>query len=217
MACYMRPMRKEDIPQVLDIDREAFPTQLPPPNFQHELRNRLAHYIVACDGERTVEPPPAAPSPSGGLSGLLSRLGGWLGVKSDNSQPVTGHYIIGFIGFWAMADEAHITSIAVREGLQRQGIGELLLISTIEMARELKASAVTLEVRASNKAAQSLYSKLGFNQTGVRKGYYTDNREDGIVMTTDDINSRLFQAQLKELKKAHHGKWGTSASRIVTG
>lgn len=217
MACYVRPMRQEDIPQVLGIDREVFPTQWPPPNFHHELRNRMAHYIVACDAERTVEPPPAAPSPSGGLSGLLSRLGRWLGGKSDNSGPVTGQYITGFVGFWAMADEAHITSIAVREDLQRQGIGELLLISTIEMAREMKASSVTLEVRASNTAAQRLYSKYGFNQAGVRKGYYADNREDGIVMTADDINSRLFQARLKELKKAHRGKWGISASRIAAG
>ncbi len=217
MACYMRPMRKEDIPQVLDIDREAFPTQWPLPNLHHELRNRLAHYIVACDEEETVEPPPAAPSPSGGLSGFLSRLGHWLGGKNDNSQPVTGQHITGFVGFWAMADEAHITSIAVREDSQRQGIGELLLISTIEMARELKASTVTLEVRASNKGAQRLYSKYGFNHAGVRKEYYTDNREDANVMTTDDINSRLFQARLKELKKAHQGKWGTSASPIATG
>ncbi len=217
MACYVRLMRKEDIPQVMDIDREVFPTQWPPPNFQHELRNRLAHYMVACDGERTAEPAPAAPSSPGGLSGLFSRLGRWLGGNSEISQPLDGQYITGFVGFWAMSDEAHITSIAVREDLQRQGIGELLLISTIEMARELNASAVTLEVRASNTGAQSLYSKHGFNKTGVRKGYYTDNREDGVIMTTDDINSRLYQAQLKELKKAHRGRWGTIDARIAPG
>ncbi len=217
MACYVRPMRKEDIPQVLNIDREAFPTQLPPPNFQHELRNRLAHYIVACDEERTVEPTPPAPSPPGGLSVLISRLGRWLSGNNDGPLPETKQFITGFVGFWAMADEAHITSIAVREELQRQGIGELLLLSTIDLARELDVRAVTLEVRVSNTAAQSLYSKLGFNQTSVRKGYYTDNREDGVVMTTDDINSHLFQAQLKELKKTHSGKWGASHSRIVTG
>lgn len=215
MACYVRPMRKEDIPQVMDIDREVFPSQWPPPNFHHELRNRMAHYMVACDGDKTVEPAPAASSRPGGLSGLVSRIRHWLGGKSDNSPPPAGHYITGFVGFWAMADEAHITSIAVREDLQRQGIGELLLISTIEMARELKASAVTLEVRTSNTGAQQLYSKHGFNQTGVRKGYYTDNREDGIIMTTDDINSRLFQAQLKELKKAHRGRWGTIDSQTA--
>ena len=215
MACYVRQMRKEDITHVLSIDREAFPTQLPPPNFQHELRNRLAHYIVACDEERTVEPPPDAPAPPKGLSALFSRLSGWFNGKSDEPLPPTKQFITGFIGFWAMADEAHITSIAVREDLQRQGIGELLLISSIDLARELNTSAVTLEVRVSNRVAQSLYAKLGFNDKGVRKGYYTDNREDGMVMTTDDINSPMYQAQLKELKKNHSGKWGTSHKRIL--
>ncbi len=57
MPYYVRLMCKEDVAQVTEIDREAFPTQLPPPNYQHELRNRLAHYIVACDDGKTVEPP----------------------------------------------------------------------------------------------------------------------------------------------------------------
>ena len=49
LVCYVRLMRKEDIPQVTEIDREAFPTLWPPANYQRELDNQLAHYIVACD------------------------------------------------------------------------------------------------------------------------------------------------------------------------
>ncbi len=52
---YVRLKCKDDIDQVTEIDREAFPTQWPAPNYQHELRNQLAHYIVACDEEKTVD------------------------------------------------------------------------------------------------------------------------------------------------------------------
>ena len=54
LACCVRLMRREDIAQVSEIDREAFPTQWPPANYKSELKNRLAHYIVACDEEETA-------------------------------------------------------------------------------------------------------------------------------------------------------------------
>jgi hypothetical protein len=53
----VRPMRKEDIRQVTQIDREAFPTQWPPPNYQHELKNQLARYLVTCDDTKIFEEP----------------------------------------------------------------------------------------------------------------------------------------------------------------
>ncbi len=218
LPCYVRLMRREDITQVVEIDREAFPTEWPPPNFQHELQNRLAHYIVACDEEKLVEQPKARASSEKSLTGLASRLRQLLSrdhFSSSELSPLIGHYIIGFVGFWVMADEAHITSIAVRETCRRQGIGELLLISAIDLATELKASIVVLEVRASNTDAQSLYSRYGFTKVRVRPGYYTDNREDGVVMSTEDITSAPFQAHLQQLKQAHSRKWGIALYQIV--
>ena len=141
-------MRREDIAQVIEIDREAFPTLWPPANYHHELQNRLAHYIVACDEEKTVEE--TRKTPEKGLSGLVSRVGQWLNHDRffNNKLPQSGReYIIGFAGFWIVADEAHITNIAVRVCHRRQGIGELLLISIIDLATELKACIITLEVR----------------------------------------------------------------------
>ncbi|MCK4273446.1 MAG: hypothetical protein KAW90_01040, partial [Dehalococcoidales bacterium] len=55
MAYLIRPMTQEDLAQVNNIDREAFPTQWPPPNYRQELQNKLAHYVVTCDDARTVE------------------------------------------------------------------------------------------------------------------------------------------------------------------
>ena len=201
-------MRKEDIPQVNEIDREAFPTLWPPTDYRHELANRLAHYIVACDEEERVEEPEMKAVPQKGFSGLVSRLRRFF----SNELPSSGRqYIFGFAGFWIMAEEAHITNIAVWEKYHHQGIGELLLISLIDLATELDARFITLEVRASNTAAQSLYSKYGFTQAGMRRGYYTDNREDGVLMSLENIASAPVQANLQRLKQAHSQKWEIAA------
>jgi ribosomal-protein-alanine N-acetyltransferase len=199
----IRPMAREDLAQVNAIDREAFPTQWPPPNYRQELQNRLAHYIVVSDGARTEDPPPQkAP---GGLRRLTSRLMPWF-KRTDAPQPPPRPYIAGFSGIWIMVDEAHITNVAVRREYRGKGIGGLLLIATIDMARELKASFLTLEVRASNTVAQNLYSKYGFKQTGERRGYYLDNREDAIIMSTEHIASPSFLARLQQLRASLSGK-----------
>ena len=196
-------MCKEDLKQVTEIDREAFPTQQPPANYRQELQNQLARYIVACDDTITVEEPEA--KPEGGPSRLASRIKRWFShdyTPDDDSSPATKQYIVGFSGIWVLTDEAHITNIAVRLRYQRQGIGELLLIATIDLAKEMKVSIMTLEVRASNIAAQNLYSKYGFTQVGIRRSYYLDNREDGILMSTESITSASFQSRLQKLREA---------------
>ena len=216
LTYFLRPMYKEDIAQVTAIDREAFPTQWPPPNYRHELQNQLARYIVVCDDTKIAEEPEVKPEK--GLSRLLSSIKRWFNRNrspSNESSLSEKQYIIGFAGIWVLADEAHITNLAVRQRYQRQGIGELLLISTIDLAKELKASIMTLEVRASNIAAQNLYSKYGFTQVGIRPGYYLDNREDGILMSTTSITSASFQAHLNRLKQAHSRKWGIALYQVV--
>jgi ribosomal-protein-alanine N-acetyltransferase len=113
-----------------------------------------------------------------------------------------------------MAGEAHITTIGVRQAYQRLGIGELLLISTIDLALIRQAEVITLEVRLSNTAAQELYQKYGFTKRGVRRGYYTDNREDAVIMTTDTLTSAPFQSQFQLLKRAYAERWRTT-TRIL--
>ena len=211
-------MRKEDVGQVNDIDRESFPTQWPPPNYQHELRNQLSHYIVVCDKDKPVELSDVTGSTnknSGKLSSGWKYLFNRRYSRNSEISPSERHHIIGFSGFWVISGEAHISSIAVRESYRQMGIGELLLISLIEMAIELKARVVTLEVRATNNIAQSLYTKCGFTQVGVRKAYYIDNREDGIMMTTEDITSAAFKAHLKQLKQANSRKTGIELYQVI--
>lgn len=203
MSCVIRKMSKTDIPQVTEIDREAFATMWPPVNFHSEMNNRLAHYHVACDGQRVITPV----KPAIRLVPVRTFLGlKWpFSPKISDTPPLpeTVDYVLGFIGLWMMVDEAHIINLAVRSEARGNGIGELLLISSIDLATRLKAQCLTLEVRTSNKVAQRLYSKYRFNKAGVRKGYYTDNKEDALIMTTDNISSDEFRTNFKWLKSEH--------------
>ena len=113
----------------------------------------------------------------------------------------------GFAGFWLMAGEAHIVNLAVWECYQRQGIGELLLLSLINLAVKKEARMITLEVRASNDTAQKLYTKYGFSIRGIRKGYYSDDREDAVIMTLDNISSSDYLHRLKKLERDYNTKW----------
>lgn len=203
----VRPMSREDLPQVNEIDREAFPSQWPPPNYRHELQNQMAHYLVACDDSKTIEETEAKPDK--GVSKLVSRIGAFFSRRrAACHEPPDRKYIVGFAGIWVMADEAHVTNIAVRRQYLRQGLGELLLISTIDLAKQLKVNSMTLEVRVSNIAAQNLYRKYSFAQVGLRRGYYLDNREDGMLMSTESITSDAFQAHLQQLRENLARRWG---------
>ncbi|MDP5276653.1 ribosomal protein S18-alanine N-acetyltransferase [Chengkuizengella axinellae] len=90
--------------------------------------------------------------------------------------------IAAYGGMWAVIDEAHITNIAVRKKYRGQKMGEMLLQKMIQMAVDLGMKKMTLEVRVSNHIAIHLYKKFGFYESGIRKGYYTDNNEDALIM-----------------------------------
>jgi ribosomal-protein-alanine N-acetyltransferase len=90
--------------------------------------------------------------------------------------------IIGYCGLWVVLEDAHVTNIAVLPEYRGKKLGEALLNQAVELTKALGAERLSLEVRVSNHVAQSLYRKLGFQNGGLRKKYYTDNGEDALVM-----------------------------------
>lgn len=90
--------------------------------------------------------------------------------------------IVGYCGMWLVMDEAHITNIAISPSQRGKKLGEALMKAAMETAKAQGAKLMTLEARVSNIVALNLYKKLGFKNGGIRKGYYTDNQEDAIVM-----------------------------------
>lgn len=92
---------------------------------------------------------------------------------------------VGYIIYWALPREIDIHNLAVHPACRRRGIGKALLEAVIDQARREGVTRVTLEVRKSNVVAQKLYHSLGFLAKGVRKGYYSDDGEDALVMALD--------------------------------
>ena len=90
--------------------------------------------------------------------------------------------IIGFCGMWIVIDAAQITNVAVLQEARGLGIGETLMREAMKAAKDAEAETMSLEVRVTNTVAQNLYRKLQFQDGGIRKGYYTDNGEDALVM-----------------------------------
>jgi ribosomal-protein-alanine N-acetyltransferase len=93
-----------------------------------------------------------------------------------------GGVVVGYAGMWLIVDEAHITNIAISLPYRGRKWGELLLVELQKTAAFMGAARMTLEVRVSNLIALRLYGKLGFYPVGTRRGYYSDNNEDAIIM-----------------------------------
>lgn len=108
---------------------------------------------------------------------MTTNLHAYYVIAEDEDQQ-----IVGFCGMWLVMDESHITNVAVTEHVKGQGIGAGLMREAIRVAKEHGVVLMTLEVRVSNTIAQNLYRKLDFQNGGIRKGYYSDNHEDALVM-----------------------------------
>jgi len=130
---------------------------------------------------------------------FISEIKNPLGSYFSAVEPETGK-ILGYCGFWLICEEAHITTIAVRPEYRKNKLGELLLQTMIEEGYKREAKWFTLEVRASNTAAQNLYYKYGFDSLGVRAKYYQDNNEDALIMWTKNIWESEFKDNFAKLK-----------------
>lgn len=93
--------------------------------------------------------------------------------------------VLGYAGVLVVVDEGYITNVAVRPEYRRQGVASQLLDVFRRFAEGSCLAFLTLEVRASNRAARSLYAKHGYAEVGCRKNYYEHPREDAIIMTLE--------------------------------
>jgi len=141
-----RYMTLEDLPQIMQIEQDAFSIPWTKEAFENELtNNRLAHYMA-------------------------------LEVEGQ---------VIGYGGLWIIADEAHITNIAIHSTYRGRGLGKKLVQELVRTASFLGAKKMTLEVRVKNEVAQHVYKQFGFVEAGIRPKYYADNNEDALIMWAD--------------------------------
>jgi len=109
--------------------------------------------------------------------------------------------VAGFGGLWLMVDAAHIVSVGVAPEWRRRGYGRAIVHALVKAAIDHGMVEATLEVRESNEAARALYRVYGFYEVGRRKRYYPDNREDAIIMTTEELTGAAYQARLGRLRE----------------
>jgi len=171
-------MRRWHLPAVLRIEHRSHPKPWSLGVFNSELAPQDAprYYVVL----KTAGPEKAWPAPSG-----LHQRGGKGTPK-----------VAGYGGLMFVADEAHVTNIAVAPSLRRLGLGTRLLVHLAMEATRRGCSAMTLEVRVGNLGAQALYQGLGFVAAGVRRNYYPETREDALVMWLYHLGSEDVQARL---------------------
>lgn len=198
----IEPMRMEDIPEVVEIERVCFSTPWPASAYKRELKNpNSTRYLVA--RHYLTDPPAEDPNPPK-KPGLLSRMLPFLKNGDELSDALNAtknpNPVVGYGGLWLMMDEAHITTLGVDPAYRGKGIGEFLLVGLIDIALALGASWLTLEVRVSNVTAQNLYKKYTFKEAGVRRKYYTDNNEDAYIMWSDELTKLSFREKYQTLK-----------------
>ncbi len=108
-------------------------------------------------------------------------------VLVDNNE------IIGYCGMWIVIDEAHITNVCIAPEYRRRQLAKNLMKYMMGKALLRGAEMMTLEVRVGNTAAKQLYESLGFREYGIRKGYYSDNNEDALILWNRDIEGVVSQ------------------------
>jgi ribosomal-protein-alanine N-acetyltransferase len=180
LSYLVEPMTLDDIDQVMEIEQVSFSAPWSARAYRYEITtNQHSTMLVV--------------RPAVGRASMIER---WTRrLRGASPGPV-----LGYAGFWLLVDEAHICTIAVHPNWRRRGLGELLLLSLLEKGIALHAIRSTLEVRASNHAAQALYLKYGFEIVSRRKRYYTDNDEDAYIMATLPFASPEFQVLLNRCR-----------------
>ena len=210
----LRRLRRDDIDEVVEIEKEAF-SPLWVSSFKRDVNNRYASYLVAFLDEDTAVGEAGGDSanePVGSALSLWSRLAGRIGLgaaadRTPSPAPEESQ-LAGYVSVWYQGEEAHITEIAVKETLRGRGVGELLLIGSLKAAIEHGSKVMTLEARVSNFIAHRLYQKYDFKSVGIRKAYYSDNREDAVIMTTSPIDTPEYGTLFNTLQSTYQTRWG---------
>jgi ribosomal-protein-alanine N-acetyltransferase len=113
-----------------------------------------------------------------------------------------GTTVVGYAGLMLVGSDGHITTIAVDPAWHRRGIGARLLLELSRIGIASGCTALTLEVRMSNDAAQSMYRRFGYAPAGVRKNYYAETNEDALIMWAHDVDLAPYEARLDEIEAA---------------
>ncbi|ACZ29715.1 ribosomal-protein-alanine acetyltransferase [Xylanimonas cellulosilytica DSM 15894] len=165
----LRALRRDDFDRILELERELFGLGAWTYGMlAEELAGWGRWYIVA---EEVVPD-------------VLGRAGAGRARGTTVGQ-VAAARVVGYAGLWFDGDVTQVMTLGVDPDWQRRGVGRTLMDALIARSRELRASAVLLEVRVDNEPALDLYADLGFERIGLRKRYYQPENMDAYTMRLD--------------------------------
>lgn len=130
--------------------------------------------------------------------------------QNEIQENKLAHYFVGRVagkivaygGIWVILEDSHITTIAVHPKERGKKYGEVMLLHLLDETIAKGASWITLEVRETNTVAQRLYRKYGFTIVSTRRGYYSDNNENALVMWAGNLKGPLYLNRLDALRRA---------------
>lgn len=109
--------------------------------------------------------------------------------------------LIGYLGYWQILEEAHITAIAVHPDFQKRHAAQQMMCKMLQDCLKRNINWITLEVKESNIKAQNLYHKFGFSVLGRRKNYYQADKQDALIMWTENIATEAYHQRLEQLMR----------------
>lgn len=209
----LKPLTAEQLPEVVELDKICLGGIWTLEGYQRELDSPTSDLLVVSVGNDFV-PEPIFDLELGG-DAINRRLYETSEIvqsdrQSDNSKsysPTSApeaqnpHSVVGLGCLWSILDEAHITLLAVHPKYQRGGLGTLLLTALLRRAVLRGLERATLEVRASNEAARSLYAKFGFQEAGRRRHYYKDTGEDALILWRGGLKTTDLANTLEEMHR----------------
>ncbi|PSB02679.1 ribosomal protein S18-alanine N-acetyltransferase [Merismopedia glauca] len=169
MVTYLqfKPLTAADLPAVLELDQLCFSGLWTLEGYQRELASDRSHFLLLSVAHR---------------DGLANNLSEPTTVATKIPHIEITDNLLGIGCFWSIVEESHITLLAIHPKYRRQGLGQMLLYGLLKKAWEEGLERATLEVRAGNQDAISLYAKFGFKLAGKRPRYYQDNNEDALIL-----------------------------------
>ncbi len=174
MTLTLEYMNVNHINTVSEIDHLSFDPPWPKTSYNFEInQSTISHMVVL---QQTLPQDVDPPEPRGGWRGVMDSL------FSRNHHSSSNQQVIGYGGLWKIAEESHVSTIAIHPDHRGHSYGEILLAGMCGKSIALKAEYMVLEVRVSNVVAQELYRKYGFNEVEVKKNYYRSNNEDAYDM-----------------------------------
>jgi ribosomal-protein-alanine N-acetyltransferase len=184
----LQPLTEQLLDAAVELDRLCLGQLWTLAGYRRELESPNSNLLVWIDPQHpTVQTNPQ--------SSLLSLI-------IPHPQPLEkSPRIIGLGCVWAIVDEAHITVLAIHPDYRGLGLGKGLLWGLLYWGWQQQLKWATLEVRASNQIALSLYQKFGFQEAGRRRRYYQDNGEDALILWRGGLQSPEFEQELNQWKQ----------------